>query len=118
MKVDASNYPRYGRDSDGACEWNVLLQQKWRLRKGFSSHYGLFSVRYRCIPKFRKYAGYLRESMNCSEIRQNVSVVFVRLVVGVMLAMSLSVAVNKNPSCKFSFCLNYQQDLQDSGRGE
>ncbi|KAF3457523.1 hypothetical protein FNV43_RR02181 [Rhamnella rubrinervis] len=102
IRVDACYNPRYGRDSDGACEWNVLLQQKWRLNKSFSSQYGLFSVRYRCISEFRKYAGCLRESMNCSEIRQNVSVVFVQLVVGVLLVMSLSVAVTKSPTWALS----------------
>lgn len=90
-----------GRDSDCGCAWHFLLQHKRRLRKSFPSQYGLFSESYKCIPNFRKYAGSLRKLMNCSEIRQKVFVRFVRLVVGVMLVMSLSVAVSKTSSCKF-----------------
>ncbi|XP_015887724.3 carboxyl-terminal-processing peptidase 2, chloroplastic isoform X2 [Ziziphus jujuba] len=98
MRIDTSNGPRNGRDSDGGYAWNFLLQHKRRLCKRFTSQYGLFSESYKCIPKFWKYAGSLCKLMNRSEIRQKVSVHFGRLVVGVMLVMSLSVAVSKTPS--------------------
>lgn len=105
IRIDVGNRARYDRDCNGASKWNAFLQQQRRLHKGFLSRRGLFPVGFRCIPEFRKYAGSLREFVNCTEIRQKVSVVFVRLVLGVMLVMSLSVAVSKSPSCKFGFCI-------------
>ncbi|GMY26985.1 carboxyl-terminal-processing peptidase 2, chloroplastic [Fagus crenata] len=58
----------------------------------------LFSISYGQL-KLRRYSGTLQKLMDCSErFRQHVSVHFVRLLVGVMLVMSLSVAVSKSPS--------------------
>lgn len=86
-----------GRDS----KRNILLQPLWSLSKSFSA---LFFVSYRWIPQLRKYDGSLHEKINRSEeIRPKIYVPFVRSVVGVMLVMSLSVAISKSPSCEFIY---------------
>ncbi|KAK9288714.1 hypothetical protein L1049_017177 [Liquidambar formosana] len=85
-------------NSEGASRYNFLLQPIWRLDKRASSHCGLFSISFGCHPKLKKYNGSLQKVMSCSEkFKRHVSV-FVWLVVGVMLAMSVSVAVSKTPS--------------------
>ncbi|EXB95962.1 Carboxyl-terminal-processing protease [Morus notabilis] len=57
----------------------------------------------RFIPKLSKYRGIPHQKINFSEeIRQKVYVPLVRLVVGVMLVMSLSVAISKSTSWALS----------------
>ena len=91
-------------DDNGASKQNFFIQPLWSLRKSFSAQFSLFLVSYRWIPKLRKSDGSHHEMVNCSEeIRPKVDVPFVRLVVGVMLVMSLSVAISKTPSRKFIY---------------
>ncbi|RVX07504.1 Carboxyl-terminal-processing peptidase 2, chloroplastic [Vitis vinifera] len=57
------------------------------------------NVSYGLRPKLRKYTASLQKELNCSErFKHHVSVHFVRLVVGVMLVMSVSVGVSRTPS--------------------
>lgn len=84
---------------EGNSKVNFLLQPMARLNKSFSFRCGLFSVSYGLRPKLRKYTARLQKELNCSEkFKHHVSVHFVRLVVGVMLVMSVSVGVSRTPS--------------------
>lgn len=97
-RTNASNVPRNCSFTDGFSKHNFLLRSMWRLHKSLYSKCGLFSISYGQL-KLRRYSGTLQKLMDCSErFRQHVSVHFVRLLVGVMLVMSLSVAVSKSPS--------------------
>ncbi|PON35809.1 C-terminal-processing peptidase S41A [Parasponia andersonii] len=99
IRTNCSVRSRNRSDDDGASKQNLLLQPLWSLSRSFSTKFGLFSISYRWIPKLRKYDGSVPEKINCSEeIRPKVYVPFVQLVVGIMLVMSLSVAISKSPS--------------------
>ncbi|XP_062108985.1 carboxyl-terminal-processing peptidase 2, chloroplastic isoform X2 [Humulus lupulus] len=88
-----------GDNDDGAFKQSFLLQPLWSLSKSFSVKFGLFSLSYRWIPKWKKFYGSAQEKINClEENTPQLYIPFARLVVGVMLVMSLSVAISKSPS--------------------
>ena len=111
-RTNASNVPRNCSFTDGFSNHNFLLRSMWRLHKSLYSKCGLFPISYGQL-KLRRYFGTLQKLMDCSErFRQHVSVHFVRLLVGVMLVMSLSVAVSKSPSCKFNLLQYFSEIFQ------
>ncbi|KAL6971180.1 C-terminal processing peptidase [Sarracenia purpurea var. burkii] len=60
---------------------------------------GLFSVRNECLRKSRKYIWKLQKALKYSEnIRNHLSILFVRHIVGMVLVMIISVAVSRIPS--------------------
>ncbi|PSS35923.1 Carboxyl-terminal-processing peptidase [Actinidia chinensis var. chinensis] len=70
-----------------------------RLDKKITSQCGLISVRNGCLPKLRKRIIRLQKAMKCSENLQNrISFFFVRFVVGMVLVMTITVAVSRTPS--------------------
>ncbi|KAB1219385.1 C-terminal processing peptidase, chloroplastic [Morella rubra] len=90
---------RHCGNTDGASNHNSLLQSTWRFNKIVSSKCGLFSISYGCLLKLGRHFGSLPKRVNyLGKSRQHTSVLFVPLVVGVMLLMSVSVAVTKSPS--------------------
>lgn len=102
VRTECGIRTRNGSDRKGASKRNILVQPFWNLSRTLSAKFGLFSISYRFIPKLSKYRGIPHQKINFSEeIRQKVYVPLVRLVVGVTLVMSLSVAISKSPSCKF-----------------
>lgn len=106
-RTNTGNMPRNCGHTDGASKHNFIRQSIWRLNKNLSSKCALFSVSDGCLLKLKKYSGSVHKVMNFSEkIRQQSSVLFVPLVIGVMLVMSVSVSVSKSPSCKFDLLLH------------
>ncbi|KAG2727744.1 hypothetical protein I3760_01G172100 [Carya illinoinensis] len=98
-RTNTGNMPRNCGHTDGASKHNFIRQSIWRLNKNLSSKCALFSVSDGCLLKLKKYSGSVHKVMNFSEkIRQQSSVLFVPLVIGVMLVMSVSVSVSKSPS--------------------
>ncbi|KAM6544813.1 hypothetical protein CsatB_025549 [Cannabis sativa] len=88
-----------GDNDEGAFKQNFLLQPLWSLSKSFSFKFGLYSLSCRWIPKWKKYYSSVHEKINClEENTPQFYIPFVRVVVGVMLVMSLSVAISKSPS--------------------
>ncbi|KAF4367217.1 hypothetical protein G4B88_026724 [Cannabis sativa] len=86
-----------GDNDEGAFKQNFLLQPLWSLSKSFSFKFGLYSLSCRWIPKWKKYYSSVHEKINClEENTPQFYIPFVRVVVGVMLVMSLSVAISKN----------------------
>ncbi|XP_028095321.1 carboxyl-terminal-processing peptidase 2, chloroplastic-like isoform X1 [Camellia sinensis] len=60
---------------------------------------GLFSVWNGCLLKFRKHTIRLLHVVKCSEnLKKHVSFLFVHIIVGMVLVMTVSVAVSKTPS--------------------
>ncbi|CAL5347526.1 unnamed protein product [Camellia sinensis] len=60
---------------------------------------GLFSVWNGCLLKFRKHTIRLLHVVKCSEnFKKHVSFLFVHIIVGMVLVMTVSVAVSKTPS--------------------
>lgn len=89
---------------EGNFKVNFSLQPMERLDKNFSFRCGLFSTSYGLHRKVRKCAAKIHKLLNYSEkFKQRISILFVRLVVGVILVTSISVAVSETPSCKFVF---------------
>ncbi|KAA8548902.1 hypothetical protein F0562_000586 [Nyssa sinensis] len=89
--------------SEGDYKSRFFCQPIWRVDKGFTSPCGLFSKRKRCLPRWSKYSNSIQKVTKCSEKYKNhASIFLVQLVVGVMLLMTVSVAVNKTPSWALS----------------
>lgn len=112
-RKNSSTMLRHCGNTDGASNHNFLLQSTWRFNKIVSSKCGLFSISYGCLLKLGRHFGSLPKRVNYLEkSRQHTSVLFVPLFVGVMLLMSVSVAVTKSPSCKFGFIWSFCGNLQ------
>ncbi|PSS24016.1 Carboxyl-terminal-processing peptidase [Actinidia chinensis var. chinensis] len=69
-----------------------------RLDKKITLQCGLISVRNGCLPKLRKHTIRLQKAMKCSEnLKNHLSFFFVRFVIGMVLVMTISVAVSRTP---------------------
>lgn len=85
-------------DAKGASKHNFFLKLT-RGIKGALSYCGLFSISYRHLHKLKKYTGSPKSVIDFSgKIKHHVAIHFVRLVIGAMVVMSISVAVSKTPS--------------------
>ncbi|XP_028054302.1 carboxyl-terminal-processing peptidase 2, chloroplastic-like isoform X2 [Camellia sinensis] len=76
-----------------------FCQPAQRHGKKITSQCGLFSVRFGHLPKLRKYTISLQKAIKCSKFfKKDTSILFVRLLVGMVLVMTISFAVFKTPS--------------------
>lgn len=80
-----------------------FIQSIWRPKKRFTSQSYLFSISNGyLLNKFWEFKISLQKVVKHSEkFRDSFPVLFVQLIVGVMLVMTVNVAVSKSPSCKF-----------------
>ena len=78
-----------------------------RLDKKITLQCGLISVRNGCLPELRKLTIRLQKAMKCSEnLKNRLSLFFIRFVVGMVLVMTISVAVSRTTSCKLDQSAN------------
>ncbi|XP_062166750.1 carboxyl-terminal-processing peptidase 2, chloroplastic-like isoform X2 [Alnus glutinosa] len=97
-RTNAPNVLRNRGNIDGASKHNFLLQSM-RFNKFFSLKCDFLSITHGRLLKFGIYSGGLRKVIYCLEkFRQHVSIPSVCLIAGVMLVMSVSVAVSRSPS--------------------
>lgn len=73
-----------------------FFQQLWKIQR-LSSQSWLLLLNYGTV-KYGECAICLHKAINWQKFRNNFSVLFIQLTIGVMLVMSLSVAVSKTPS--------------------
>lgn len=100
-RTNAANVLRNRGNIDGASKHNFLLQLM-RFNKFFSLKCDFLSITHGRLLKFGIYSGGLPKVIYCLEkFRQHVSIPSVCLIAGVMLVMSVSVAVSRSPSCKY-----------------
>ncbi|XP_052208142.1 carboxyl-terminal-processing peptidase 2, chloroplastic [Diospyros lotus] len=87
----------------GSCRHWFFCQPVHRLDKKIASQCGLFSVKFGRLPKLRKYSFKLQKAIKFSKnFKNQVSILLVNLFVGMMLFMTVSVAVSKTPSWALS----------------
>lgn len=97
-RTNATNVLRNRGNTDGASKHNFLLQSM-RLNKILSLKCDFLSITHGRLLKFGIYSGGLPKVIYCLEkFRQHVSIPSVCLIAGVMLVMSVSVAVSRGPS--------------------
>lgn len=88
-------------DINRAYRLNFSLQPFWSIGTAFPAKFGFFSRSRRFTSNLFKHDTGSDTKINCSEeIMEKVYSSRRRLIVGMMLAVSLSVAVTKSPSCK------------------
>ncbi|CAL5392186.1 unnamed protein product [Camellia sinensis] len=76
-----------------------FCQPAQRHGKKITSQCGLFSVRFGYLTKLRKYTISPQKAIKCSKFfKKDTPILFVRLLVGMVLVMTISFAVSKTPS--------------------
>ncbi|KAF7132367.1 hypothetical protein RHSIM_Rhsim09G0043700 [Rhododendron simsii] len=99
---DVNNWPRSCKPIFylvGYYRRRFFCQPLQRLDKMITLQCGLFSVRNGRLPKLRNYGIGLQKAVRCSEkLKNHASVLFFHLIVGMVLVMTVSVAVSRTPS--------------------